>query len=100
MSERVKDVLFRAIKTFLETAGAYLLAHLTGVNFFEGNPGKTFWIGLALSTGAAGLAFFNWKAIALAAVLLVLTRWVKFTKNLHPILFILASAVVGVVFEF
>lgn len=56
MSERVKDVLFRAIKTFLETAGAYLLAHLTGVNFFEGNPGKTFWIGLALSTGAAGLA--------------------------------------------
>lgn len=56
MSERVKDVLFRVIKTFLETAGAYLLAHLTGVNFFEGNPGKTFWIGLALSTGAAGLA--------------------------------------------
>ena len=28
----------------------------SGVNFFEGNPGKTFWIGLALSTGAAGLA--------------------------------------------
>ena len=49
---------------------------------------------------AAGLAFFNWKAIALAAVLLVLTHWVKFTKNLHPILFILASAVVGVVFKF
>ena len=37
---------------------------------------------------------------ALAAVLLVLTHWVKFTKNLHPILFILASAVVGVVFKF
>ena len=35
-----------------------------------------------------------------AAVLLVLTRWVKPTKKLHPILFILASAVVGVVFSF
>ena len=52
------------------------------------------------NVGAAGLAFFNWKAIALAAVLLVLTHWVKFTKNLHPIWFILASAVVGVVFKF
>ena len=45
-------------------------------------------------------ALLNWKAIALAAVLLVLTHWVKFTKNLHPILFILASAAVGVVFGF
>ena len=35
-----------------------------------------------------------------AAVLLVLTRWCKPTKGLHPILFILASAVVGVVFSF
>ena len=53
-----------------------------------------------VNTGASGLALFNWKAIALAAVLLVLTRWVKYTKNLHPILFILASAIVGVVFQF
>ena len=42
----------------------------------------------------------DWKAIALAAVLLVLTRWVKKTKKLHPIVFILGSAVVGVVFSF
>ena len=35
-----------------------------------------------------------------AAVILVLTRWVKPTKGLHPIVFILASAVVGVVFSF
>ena len=55
MSERVKDVLFRAIKTFLETAGAYLLAHLTGVNFFEGNPGKTFWIGPGLAAAWNGV---------------------------------------------
>jgi len=39
------------------------------------------------------------KALILAAVLLVLTRWVKPTKKLHPILFILASAVAGVVFS-
>ena len=53
-----------------------------------------------VNAGGTGLALLNWKAIALAAVLLVLTRWVKFTKNLHPILFILASAAVGVVFGF
>ena len=53
-----------------------------------------------VNVGGTGLALLNWKAIALAAVLLVLTRWVKFTKNLHPILFILASAAVGVVFGF
>ena len=50
--------------------------------------------------GNPGWSFFDWKAIALAAILLVLTRWVKPTKKLHPILFILASAVVGVVFSF
>lgn len=40
--------------------------------------------------------YFNIRAIALAAVLLVLTRWVKPTKKLHPIVFIAFSAVVGV----
>ena len=43
---------------------------------------------------------FNWKALALAAVLLVLTRFVKATKKLHPVVFILASAAVGVLFSF
>ena len=38
--------------------------------------------------------------IVLAAVLLVLTRWVKQTKNWHPIVFIGLSALVGVVFRF
>ena len=52
------------------------------------------------NSGMTGLDMLNWKAIALAAVLLVLTRWCKPTKGLHPILFILASAVVGVVFSF
>lgn len=40
------------------------------------------------------------KALILAAVLLFLTRWCKPTKDLHPILFIAFSAVVGIVFAF
>ena len=43
---------------------------------------------------------FNVKALALAAVLLVCTRYVKKLKGLHPVFFILASAFVGVVFAF
>jgi chromate transporter len=46
------------------------------------------------------MELFNWKALALAAVLLVLTRWVKPLKKLHPIFFILGSALVGVIFSF
>lgn len=43
------------------------------------------------------LAVFNWKGWVLAIVLWVLTNRVKQTKKLHPILFILASAAVGIV---
>lgn len=43
---------------------------------------------------------FNWKALALAALLLVLTRCVKALKKVRPIFFILGSAVIGVVFAF
>ncbi len=46
------------------------------------------------------LLHVDWRALALAAVLIVLTRYVKQTKKLHPILFIAFSAVVGVVFRF
>ncbi len=43
---------------------------------------------------------FNVKAFILAAVLLILTRGIKRTKNLHPIIFIAFSAVVGIAFSF
>ncbi|MCF2620165.1 chromate transporter [Oscillibacter valericigenes] len=43
---------------------------------------------------------FFWQGLLLAAVLLVFTRWVKATKNWHPIVFIGISALVGVVFRF
>ena len=49
----------------------------------------------ALTQGLS-LAVFNWKGWALAAVLWILTNLVKQTKKLHPILFILASAAVGI----
>ena len=47
-----------------------------------------------------GGSLLNLRGLILAAVLLVLTNWVKPTKNLHPIVFIGLSAVVGVVFGF
>ena len=42
----------------------------------------------------------NIKAILLTVALLILTRGVKAVKKLHPIFFILASALVGIVFRF
>ena len=41
----------------------------------------------------------NWKGWVLAVVLWVLTNRVKATKGLHPIAFIAASAVVGIIFK-
>lgn len=42
---------------------------------------------------------FNWKGLILAVVLWVLTNKVKQTKKLHPIAFIGASALVGILFS-
>ena len=46
------------------------------------------------------LQVFNLRGIFLAAILLVLTNYVKPVKDLHPIVFIAFSAVAGVVFHF
>ena len=43
---------------------------------------------------------FRWKCILLAGILLVCTRWVPKVKDLHPIILILVSAVIGAVFRF
>ena len=45
------------------------------------------------------LAAINWKGWILAAVLWILTNKVNRTKKLHPIVFIGASALVGIVFS-
>ena len=49
---------------------------------------------------AAWSGLFNWKAIILAAVLLIATRGIKPLKKLHPVVFIIASAVIGILFSF
>ena len=51
-----------------------------------------------LPGGLTALNMFNWKGVILAVVLWVLTNKVKKTKKLHPIVFILGSAVVGILF--
>ena len=53
-----------------------------------------------LNTSATGLAIFRWREIALAAVILILTRWTPKVKNFHPIVFIALGAVVGVLLKF
>ena len=49
---------------------------------------------------ADGLNMIQWKGVALAAVILLLTRKVKQTKDLHPVVFIVLSAVAGILFGF
>ena len=51
----------------------------------------------AIATGASIFQAISWPAVALAAVLLVATR---VFKKWHPAIFLLFSAVVGVVFHF
>lgn len=75
--------------------------------FYGLRPASTGLIAAAgLSVAAANLfpegytlAGFNWKGLILAAVLLVLTNFVPKVKKFHPIVFILVSAVAGIVFS-
>ena len=46
-----------------------------------------------------GVSTVNWQGLILAAALWVLMNKVKFTKKLHPIVFIGISAVVGIIFS-
>lgn len=45
------------------------------------------------------LDFFNFSSILLAIILFILTNKVKATKKLHPVAFIAASAVLGIIFS-
>ena len=71
---------------------AVMLEVLTFVHISAGGIVNTF----GLERGQ----IFNLPALALAAVLLGLTNWVKKVKEWHPIVFIGLSAVVGVIFHF
>ena len=54
----------------------------------------------AFESGVAIQHVFQWKAILLAAALLVATRAIKPLKKMHPIVFIAISAAIGVIFSF
>ena len=71
----------------LIAAAGLLVAKITFLPGLEGGAGNL-------------LSVLNWKALVLAGVLLVLTRYIKTTKALHPVVFIAFSAVVGILFSF
>ena len=61
---------------------------------------KITFLNSGIDLGDGLLKLINYKALILAAFLIVLTRFIKKTKGFHPAVFILFSAVVGVVFSF
>ena len=73
-----------------------ILEVLTGIETISPESGIV--NGFALPGGLGTL--LNWKGLILAAVLLVLTNWVKKVKDWHPIVFIGLSAAAGVAFGF
>ena len=46
------------------------------------------------------LDLFNWKSLALAIIIYILSNNVKQTKKLHPVFFIVGSAIIGILFGF
>ena len=89
----------RACSVGLIAAAGILVAKITFLRegfTFSGNPAPQ--VGLEILPTILG--FINIKAVILAIALLILTRGVKQTKNLHPIFFIGISAVIGIVFSY
>ena len=71
----------RAASTAMITAAGLIVARITFLNQ-----------GMFLS--------LNYKTLILAVILLILTNLVKRTKELHPVVWILFSAIAGAIFEF
>lgn len=74
---------------------AVVLEVLTSVETASSSSGlvKRFYLEAANS-------LINWRGLLLAVILLVLTNKIKITKDLHPIVFIGFSAIVGILFGF
>ena len=43
---------------------------------------------------------FNWKSLILAVIIYILSNNIKQTKKLHPVFFIVGSAIIGILFGF
>lgn len=78
----------RPASTALITSAGLLVAKITFLN-----------LDIYKASGAIA-DMLNYKAVIFAVILLIFTRWVKQTKDLHPAIFIAISAVVGIVFSF
>lgn len=78
----------RPASTALITSAGLLVAKITFLN-----------LDIYKASGAIA-DMLNYKAVIFAIILLIFTRWVKQTKDLHPAIFIAISAVVGIVFSF
>lgn len=100
----------RPASTGLIAAAGILVARIT---FFDAQSGDasllselfaTLHSASAAASGSGALnslaAMLNLKSILLAALLLWLTRSLKLTKDLHPVVFIAFSAAVGILFAF
>ena len=64
---------------------------------FIGGACLSLFISVLFNQGSTGLSFFNIKSILLLAVLLLASK--KY-KDVHPIAFIIASAIIGIIFKF
>ena len=78
----------RPASTALITSAGLLVAKITFLN-----------LDIYKASGAIA-DMLNYKAVIFTIILLIFTRWVKQTKDLHPAIFIGISAVVGIVFSF
>lgn len=86
-SNRYVDAVFRCLRpasTGLIAASGLSVAAIT---FYTATP-------------AGLLAGIQWKAVVLAALLLVVTRVIPQTKKLHPVIWIALSALSGILFSF
>ena len=64
---------------------------------FIGSACISLFVSVLFNQGSAGLAFFNIKSILLLALLFLASQ--KY-KDAHPIVFIIASAIIGIIFKF
>ena len=90
-SNKYVDAAFYGIRPCsvgLIAAAGYLVVKISLLNLEQ------------FAASGALMSIFNFKAIALAAVLLICTRWIKPLKKLHPIFFIAFSALAGIIFSF
>jgi hypothetical protein len=56
MSTNFKNILERAIKTFVEVAVTTVIANLSGVDISVQGKDRTFWIGIGIAAASAALS--------------------------------------------